>query len=116
MDGYRIHYIDIGVGERAVILIHGWTCDASFLRLQMHAFWESGRVIAVDLPGHGLSDKPRVAYTPARFSRAVQEVLKDAGVHSAVLVGHSMGAAVARQFLLDYPDVAAGIVIVDGAV
>ncbi len=48
-------------------------------------------MITVDLPGHGESDKPQIAYTMDLFARAVEAVMRDAGVDQAVLVGHSMG-------------------------
>src|SRR6185503_10592530 len=48
------------------------------------------------------------------FARAVDAVLRDAGVDRAVLVGHSMGTPVARQFYRKYPARTLGLVIVDG--
>jgi pimeloyl-ACP methyl ester carboxylesterase len=55
-------------------------------------------VLPVDLPGHGLSDKPEIRYTLALFARAVTAVLDDAGVQKAAVVGHSMGGMVAYEF------------------
>jgi pimeloyl-ACP methyl ester carboxylesterase len=72
-------------------------------------------VIAIDLPGHGQSDKPEVTYSMDLFARAVEAVLRDAKVERAVLVGHSMGTPVARQFYRKYPEKTLGIVIVDGS-
>jgi pimeloyl-ACP methyl ester carboxylesterase len=72
-------------------------------------------VIAIDLPGHGQSDKPQLSYTMDLFARAVDAVLQDAKVKRAVLVGHSMGTPIARQFYRKYPDKTLAIVIVDGA-
>lgn len=115
-NGHRVAYLDEGTGPQAVVLIHGWTCDASFWRLQMEPLAREWRVIAVDLPGHGKSDKPNIEYTQEAFAGAIRAVLQQAGVQRAVLVGHSMGAAVARQFLLDYSQLGVGMVIVDGAV
>jgi pimeloyl-ACP methyl ester carboxylesterase len=68
----------------------------------------------LDLPGHGQSDKPEIAYTMDLFARAVDAVLRDAKVERAVLVGHSMGTPVARQFYRKYPAKTLAIVIVDG--
>lgn len=115
LDGARIHYVSYGKGHEALVLIHGWTCNLDFWRAQVPDFEKRSRVIAIDLPGHGQSDKPQVAYTMEFFARAVDAVLRDAGVKRAVLVGHSMGTPVARQFYRKYPDKTLGIVIVDGA-
>ena len=83
--------------------------------MQTPAFAAKSRVLAVDLPGHGASDKPQqVAYTMDLFARAVEAVMRDAGVKRAVLVGHSMGTPVVRQFYRRYPEKTLALVIVDG--
>ena len=71
-------------------------------------------MIAIDLPGHGQSDKPQVTYSMDYFARAVEAVMNDAKAKRAVLVGHSMGTPVARQFYRKYPQKTLAIVIVDG--
>jgi pimeloyl-ACP methyl ester carboxylesterase len=115
LDGMRVHYESAGKGEEALVFVHGWTCDASFWRLQTPAFAGRTRVVAVDLPGHGRSDKPEgVAYTMELFARAVEAVMRDAGVRRAVLVGHSMGVPVIRQFYRKYPEKTLALVLVDG--
>ena len=110
----KVHYQTGGKGEEALIFVHGWTCNADFWRGQVNAF-PSLRVIAVDLPGHGQSDKPRVSYTMDYFARSIEAVMRDARVGRAVLVGHSMGTPVIRQFYRRYPEKTLGLVIVDGA-
>ncbi|MDT4966776.1 MAG: hypothetical protein QOJ64_1513 [Acidobacteriota bacterium] len=115
LDGARIHYVNYGKGSEALVLIHGWTCNIDNWRDQMPEFAKRNRVIAIDLPGHGQSDKPKVAYTMEYFARAVEAVLRDAKVKRAVLVGHSMGTPIARQFYRKYPEKTLAIVIVDGA-
>jgi len=86
----------------------------SFWRGQVPAFESKTRVILVDLPGHGESDKPHVDYTMDLFARSIDAVLRDAGVERAVLVGHSMGTPVIRQFYRKYPGKTLALVIVDG--
>ena len=114
LDGRRVHYESYGSGREAIVLIHGWTCDLGFWRGQIPDLSKRARVIAIDLPGHGQSDKPDIAYTMDLFARAVDAVMVDAGVERAVLVGHSMGTPVARQFYRKYPKKTLGLVIVDG--
>jgi len=115
LDHVRIHYETYGEGRAALVLIHGWSCNIDYWRNQIPEFAKRRRVIAIDLPGHGKSDKPEIAYTMDFFARAVDAVLRDAGVERAVLVGHSMGTPVARQFYRKYPEKTLAIVIVDGA-
>jgi pimeloyl-ACP methyl ester carboxylesterase len=111
----RIHYKSYGKGRDALVLIHGWTCSIEYWRDQIPDLAKRNRLIAIDLPGHGMSDKPQVPYTMELFARAVDAVLRDAGVKRAVLAGHSMGTPVARQFYRKYPEKTLAIVIVDGA-
>ncbi|MEO7672869.1 MAG: alpha/beta hydrolase [Pyrinomonadaceae bacterium] len=116
LDGNKIHYYDIGneKNKNALIFVHGWTCNADFWKDSYSAF-PSYRVIAVDLIGHGKSDKPKALYSMEYFAKSVEAVMRNAKVQKAVFVGHSMGTPVARQFYRLYPDKTVGIVIVDGA-
>jgi pimeloyl-ACP methyl ester carboxylesterase len=111
----RVHYVNYGKGSDALVLIHGWTCNVDNWRDQIPEFAKRNRVIAIDLPGHGQSDKPRITYSMELFARAVEAVMRDAKVKRAVLVGHSMGTPIARQFYRKYPGKTLAIVIVDGA-
>jgi len=115
LDGARIHYVNYGKGDEALVLIHGWTCNIDNWRDQFEDFAKRNRVIAIDLPGHGLSDKPQVTYSMDYFARAVDALMRDAKVKRAVLVGHSMGTPVARQFYRKYPEKTLAIVVVDGS-
>jgi pimeloyl-ACP methyl ester carboxylesterase len=115
--GTRVHYRSFGKGDEALVFVHGWTCDWTFWRAQIPAFSKTTRVIAVDLPGHGESDRPegKSAYTMDSFARAVEAAMRDAKVERAVLVGHSMGTPVVRQFYRLFPEKTLGLVFVDGA-
>lgn len=115
LDGARIHYQNYGKGSDALVLIHGWGCNLGHWRHQAPDFAKRSRVLALDLPGHGQSDKPQLAYSMDLFARAVDAVMRDAKVERAVLVGHSMGTPIARQFYRKYPQKTLAIVIVDGA-
>src|ERR1041384_7402169 len=84
--GHRVHYESYGVGDEALVFIHGWTCDLTFWRGQAPVY-QSHRSLLIDLPGHGESDKPAGAYPVELFARGVEAVLKDAGVTRAILVG-----------------------------
>src|SRR6185503_3774851 len=79
-DGNRVHYVNYGKGNDAVVLIHGWTMNADNWRDQIPALAERYRVIAIDLPGHGQSDKPKLSYSMDYFARAVEAVMRDAKV------------------------------------
>ena len=114
LDGAKIHYKSYGKGKDALVLVHGWTCNLDNWRDQIPDFAKRNRVIALDLPGHGQSDKPQIAYTMDLFANAIDAVMRDAKVERAVIAGHSMGTPVARQFYRKYPQKTLAIVIVDG--
>jgi pimeloyl-ACP methyl ester carboxylesterase len=113
-NGLRVHYKSFGRGDTALVFVHGWTCDLTFWRDQVDYFNGKTRIVLVDLPGHGQSDKPMVEYTQDLFAKGIHAALQDAGVKKAVLVGHSMGTPVIRQFYRLYPAETQALVIVDG--
>ena len=114
-DGNRVRYESFGSGREALVLVHGWSGDASVWRFQIPELAKRTRVIAIDLPGHGASDKPETKYSMDFFAGAVEAVMHDLGVDRAVLVGHSMGTPIIRQFYRHYPDKTLALIAVDGS-
>ena len=114
LNSTQIHYQSHGKGKDALVLVHGWGCNLNHWRDQNPEFSKRTRVLAIDLPGHGLSDKPETKYDMDLFAAAIDAVMKDAGVERAVLVGHSTGTPVVRQFYRKYPQKTLALVIVDG--
>jgi pimeloyl-ACP methyl ester carboxylesterase len=112
----KIHYKSWGKGSEALVLVHGWTCDMTYFAEQVAYFAPRVHVIALDLPGHGKSDAPQIEYTQPLFAESIARVMDAAHVKRAVLVGHSMGTPVARQFYRMYPKRTLGIVALDGSV
>ncbi len=113
VDGYRVHYKKVGGGGPVLLFVHGWACDHSFWRQQAEHFKDRATLLFVDLPGHGRSDKPQVAYTHDLFANALAAVLDDAGASEAVLVGHSVGGSIVRQLYRRFPNRSRAIVLVD---
>ncbi len=114
LDGVRIHYTNYGAGEKALVFVHGWSSDETVWKKQGPELAKTMRVITVDLPGHGQSDRPEIDYTMDYYARALDAVLRDAGVEKAVLAGHSNGTPVVRQFYRRYPQEVSGLIVVDG--
>jgi pimeloyl-ACP methyl ester carboxylesterase len=114
LDTTKIHYTSEGKGSEALVLVHGWGSNLDFWRAQVPELAKRARVIALDLPGHGKSDKPETTYSMDYFAAAIDAVMKDAKVERAVLVGHSMGTPVIRQYYRKYPQKTLALVIVDG--
>ncbi len=117
VDGIKLHSSNIGKGREAVILVHGWTCDESSWKFQVPVLADKHRVLTLDLPGHGQSGSPKDGkFSMDLFARAVEAVRSEAGVDKVVLVGHSMGTPVIRQYARLYPQHVVGLVLVDGLV
>ena len=110
----RIHYVTVGQGKHTFVLVHGWACNLGFWREQIAALADHARLILIDLPGHGRSDKPLADYTMDFFAAAVLAVLADAKVDKATFIGHSMGKAVICRVCRQAPEKVAALVSVDG--
>lgn len=115
-NGVNINYFDIGSpsSKSALVLVHCWTCNVVFWKENYNAF-PAHRVIAMDLPGHGTSDKPKIDYSIEYFAKSVDAVMRKAGVEKAVLAGHSMGTPIIRRYYELFPKKTLGLIIVDGA-
>jgi len=117
VDGINIHSTVRGKGPKTIVFVHGWTCDETSWDAQVPVFSRTHRVITLDLPGHGKSGAPQHGrFSMGLFARAIEAVRREANVDTAVLVGHSMGGPVIRQYALMYPQHVAGLVLVDGLV
>ena len=112
--GVRLHYVRRGAGF-PVVLLHGsdgfWQDYAAILQT---ADSESFDFIAFDRPGHGYSDAPEAGDSSLSAQAAIlHQALNSLGLTRYLLVGHSWGGALALQFALDYPQSAAGLVLVN---
>ena len=110
----RIHYVTAGHGRHTLVLVHGWACHLGFWREQVETLAAHARLILIDLPGHGRSDKPQTAYTLDFFAKAVLTILQKEQVEKATFIGHSMGAAAICRVVHQAPEKVAGLVSVDG--
>lgn len=119
LDGHTLYYESYGGADtgRTLVLVHGWASSTWTWHRQLPGLRELGRVLLVDLPGHGRSDEidDDEEYTLDLFADAVAAVMDDAGVARAVIVGHSNGTPVAVRFYHSYPERTAALVAVDGA-
>jgi len=120
VDGTRLRMIDTGRGA-PVVFVHGFGASLYSWRKTLPPVLAAGyRVIAFDNRGFGFSDRPAAQagtglYTNAAYARLVVALLDSLHLPSAVLVGHSMGGAIAAEVALRYPDRVRGLVLIDAA-
>lgn len=96
-DGVHIEYHVYGRGDPAVVLIHGWACNASYWRAQVSALAASYTTVTLDLAGHGGSGRNRTDWSMARYGEDVAAVVRQLPNPRVILVGHSMGGPVALE-------------------
>jgi pimeloyl-ACP methyl ester carboxylesterase len=99
-NGHRISYDDYGAGERPLVLIHGLLMNGRMYdRLAPEMAKRGNRVIAIDLLGHGRSDRPTdmSQYSMTFFARQVEALLDHLDLDSAVIGGTSLGANVTLE-------------------
>ncbi|CUU58838.1 Pimeloyl-ACP methyl ester carboxylesterase [Parafrankia irregularis] len=100
--GYRRAYLRAGRGP-ALLLIHGIGDNSGTWRDLIPELARSHTVIAPDLLGHGLSDKPRGDYSVAGYACGMRDLLTVLGIERVTVVGHSLGGGVAMQFAYQFP-------------
>jgi pimeloyl-ACP methyl ester carboxylesterase len=101
VENIRLHYVEAGTGD-TLVLLHGIGASHEDWEFQLPALARHFRVLVPDLRGFGLSER-RGPYTVARFAADIWSLLDSLGIDRAVLVGHSMGGAVALQMAVDQP-------------
>lgn len=117
VDGVELRYTQAGAG-RPLVLIHGllgstYDFEIALTRLLAARY----RVVAFDRPGNGYSQAPRAdGHTPIGQAYLLHRAVRDLGLERPILVGYSLGAAVAVAYTELYPDEVAAVVTVGGHV
>jgi pimeloyl-ACP methyl ester carboxylesterase len=115
--GTKLHYAEAGNGQGpTLLLLHGYTDSWQSFRLVIPLLAQTGRVVALDLRGHGDSSAPHGDYSITRMAQDVAAFMDRLGLGIVTLVGHSMGSFVARRVIRDYPDLIDRLVLVGSPV
>lgn len=112
-DGVKLNYEESGAGSPTLILIHGLCSNLKHWDPQARKFGRNHKVLRVDLRGHGKSDAPASGYSIAKFADDVAALAKSRRIRSAVVMGHSMGGAVALEFARRHKDITKALVMID---
>lgn len=120
LNAQRVHYLswNRGQGRRTVLALHGLASNARIWELTAEFLVDRGlELVALDLRGHGLTDKPDGDYGFDTFISDISAFVRALDIQRPVIVGHSWGAMLALEFASRYtigPYSPAGIVLVDG--
>jgi pimeloyl-ACP methyl ester carboxylesterase len=96
-----------------IVLIHCFSCAINWWDGMMPLLERSHRVVAIDLLGHGGSEKPGSGYTPPNQAKVVAEALERLEVDHATVVGHSLGGSVTVALAEQDPELVERAVIID---
>jgi pimeloyl-ACP methyl ester carboxylesterase len=113
--GVRLRVVEAGSGS-PVILIHGLFVDHTSWDLVMPELAEGFRVVALDLPGFGASEKPppsRFPYGIEAFAEAIADLYAGLELGPAVVVGHALGGAVGLTLAARHPELVSRLVLID---
>ena len=118
VDGIKIHYIDTDSGDRTFILLHGFGASVFSWREVIQPLSKHGRVVALDRPGFGLTERadptetPYNPYTVDGEARLILGLMEALDISKAVFVGHSAGAYTALYIASKHPEAVEALVLV----
>lgn len=113
-DGIKIQLAVWEGKGKQILCIHGITANSRFWDCLASALAPHHRVIAVDLRGRGLSDKPPTGYSIEYHCKDILALMNDRGLERPVLMGHSLGAFISLVFSAKYPQRVDRLILVDG--
>ena len=114
-DGISISYSTLGTGPRDLFFLHGWAGSSGFWdEMFKHLDLTGLRAVAVDLRGHGKSDKPAAGYTHERFARDIVAVADHVNAERFVIVGYSMSGRFAQYLTCIAPERVLGQILIAG--
>ena len=116
VNGIRLHYLDYEGAGPALVLLPGLTANAHcFDGLLKAGLNENYRVLALDLRGRGLSDKPATGYAVGDHAADVKALLDALRIERAVICGHSYGGIVSMHLAAHYHKCFEKVVLIDSA-
>ena len=113
-DGIQIQLAVWEGSGKTILSIHGLTANSRFWDCLASALSPAHKVIAMDLRGRGLSEKPPAGYSIEHHCRDILALLNDLGLKRIVLMGHSLGAFISLVFAAKHPQKVDRLILVDG--
>jgi pimeloyl-ACP methyl ester carboxylesterase len=108
-----IAYNQYGKGDTTLLFVHGWCINKEYWNDQSKYFSDKYKVVTVDLPGFGRSDKNRTEWTFEKYTEDINEFIKAEKLNNVILIGHSMSGDILLLMDTNYPESVIGIVGID---
>lgn len=117
VNGYDVHFLEGGNPRKGTILfLHGFSDNKYSVSMSAGSLVSDYRIISIDLPGFGDSDKPyKEKYSIEHFSGWVWEFIKRKNLNNIHIMGNSLGGAIAADLASDHPEKFASCVLIDAA-
>jgi pimeloyl-ACP methyl ester carboxylesterase len=116
IDGRPVNYVDIGSGEREpIVFVHGLGGQWQNWLQNIPRAARERRVVALDLPGFGLSSMPRGEITISGYGRLVDTLCERLGLGRVDVVGNSMGGYIAAEVAIQFPERVDQLLLVSAA-
>jgi pimeloyl-ACP methyl ester carboxylesterase len=117
IDGSSVNYVDIGEqgGHRPIVFVHGLSGQWQNWLENIPRFAQQRRVVAMDLPGFGMSEMPKEKLTIELCGNFVAELCRRLDLAPAVLVGNSMGGFVSAEVAIRAPEVVERLLLLSSA-
>jgi pimeloyl-ACP methyl ester carboxylesterase len=112
-NGVQIAYTSCGDADTTLLFVHGWCINKEYWDHQVKYFCPSYKVVAIDLPGFGLSGKNRSAWHFDEYTEDIKSVIEQLHLKNVILIGHSMSGDLVLHASNKYPALLAGIVGID---
>lgn len=113
-DGVKIQLGQWPGSGPAILCVHGLTANHTCFQTIAGALAGDYQVLAMDLRGRGRSDMPDTGYSIERHCADIAAVIKDLGLKSVILMGHSLGAYISLAFAASHPDLVERLILLDG--
>ena len=111
---WKLAYYKQGQSDTALLFVHGASSNKEIWKYLCEAFEDHYTVIALDLLGHGESEKPVTSYNTTLWADNIKALIDHQGVKKVILTGHSYGVMVIKQFYSLYPSLVQAMILVDG--
>lgn len=112
-NGIPVHILDTKKGDKTIVLLHGYLETLYIFNEFIEILEKKYRVIAIDLPGHGLSGSDKEINSMEFCAGVIADILKKNNIEKAWVAGHSMGGYIAQNCIKHYPGMFNGVILLN---